>query len=136
MTLKTQSLVHMLPQGSAVTGRIHHLASLSTVLALRRPSVDHLLTTTLKSASSAPPLLPTAPCSSPNVIVNATLAYYLAVSPVSASDPGLLFNRFASIRTFLASSDLSTSFLTFVVCGFGAPSLTLIKLYPLLVVWY
>lgn len=134
MTLKTQSPVHMLPQGSAVTERTHHLASLSTVLALRRPAVDHLLMTTLKSASSAPPLLSTAPCSSPNVIVNATLAYYLAVSPVSTPDPGLLFNCFVSIRTFLASSNLSTSFLTFAVCGFGAPSLILIKLYPLSVV--
>lgn len=97
------------------------LTSLSAVLAIRRPAIDHLLMTISKSASSAPPLLPTAPCSSPNVMVNTSLVCYLAV--------------FVSIHS-LPRVILSASLLTLAVCGFAAPRLTLIKLHTLSVVWY
>lgn len=49
---------------------------------LRRLCGDHLLMTTLKSTSSAPPLSSTAHCPSPNFTVNITLAYYLMALPV------------------------------------------------------
>lgn len=62
----------------------------------RRPFVDHLLMTTLKSP-----------------LHHCTLPFFKLHCK---HNPGLLFNRFASI------SSLSTPFLTLAICEFRAPS--------------